>query len=65
MTITIDDVRRHFCTRGAKAWFERHGLDFRDFLANGVDAEVLLAVGDARARQVVDAKRQQREGSSA
>lgn len=59
MIITIDDVRRVHCVRGAKRWFEQHGLDFKVFLAEGLDAEVLLATGDLRARQVVDAKRKE------
>ncbi|MCE8012901.1 hypothetical protein [Billgrantia desiderata] len=59
MIITIDDVRRYHCARGARQWFERHGLDFKAFLAEGMPAEVLLATGDLRAQQVVDAKRQE------
>lgn len=42
-----------FCGRGARAWFQSHGLDFRSFLKDGVDSEVLRATGDARALAVV------------
>jgi len=56
MRITIDDVRSLYCTRGAKSWFERHGLDFRTFLLEGIDAETFLATGDQRAETVVQHK---------
>ncbi|GEK71606.1 MULTISPECIES: thioredoxin domain-containing protein [Halomonas] len=59
MRITIDDIRRHHCARGAKRWFEQHGLDFRRFLKEGIDAEAFIASGDLRARQIVDAKRKE------
>lgn len=53
MRVTIDDVRAIHCTRGARRWFEQHGLDFRAFLREGLDAEVLLAQGDHLAAEVV------------
>lgn len=59
MRITIDDVRRYHCSRGARRWFEQHGLDFRRFLEHGIDAEEFLATGDWRAQQIVDAKRRE------
>lgn len=59
--ITITDIRRTgHCVRGIKRWFDGHGLDFKAFLANGIDAEVLLATGDALALQVVAAVRERR-----
>lgn len=60
--ITIDDIRKTgHCTRGAKLWFQKYGLDFRDFVQNGIEADVLLATGDQLAQQVVDAKRAKQE----
>lgn len=57
MTIVMDDITKAgICASGARRWFHAHGLDFRDFMANGIDAEALLATGDAYARQVVDHK---------
>lgn len=57
MIITIDDIiKAGICASGARRWFNAHGLDFRDFMRNGIDAELLLATGDAYARQVVDRK---------
>lgn len=57
MIITIDDIRRLHCVRGARRWFEQNGLDFRDFLENGISEERFLATGDALAQEVVDDKR--------
>ena len=57
--VTIDDIRKAgHCVKGAKAWFERHDLDFRDFLKNGIDVDELLASGDSLAEQVVRSKRE-------
>ncbi|TIW05730.1 MAG: hypothetical protein E5V74_01705 [Mesorhizobium sp.] len=56
--VTISDVRRAgHCVSGAKAWFDRHDLDFRDFIKNGIDEETFLASGDALAAGVVEHKR--------
>lgn len=66
--VTIDDIRRAgHCPRGAKAWFEAHGLDFRTFVkpverGGGLPASVLLATGDALAEQVVRRKREREDG---
>lgn len=52
--ITIDDIRKAgHCARGAKNWFDQQGLDFRDFLKNGITATQMLATGDAQGEQVV------------
>lgn len=60
--ITINDIRKTgHCTLGAKRWFEAHNLDFRDFIQNGIEADVLLATGDALADQVVSAARAKQE----
>ena len=35
--VTIDDVRAvGLCVNGSRAWFERHALDFRAFLRDGL-----------------------------
>lgn len=43
-----------FCRRGIRTWFTQRGLDFDDFLKNGVDEEVLLASKDPLAIAVVE-----------
>ena len=61
LIVTIAHVRAAgLCVNGSRAWFARHGLDFRAFLREGLDAETLLATGDAMAQRVVDCARQQR-----
>jgi hypothetical protein len=53
--ITIDHVRAAgLCVNGTRTWFARHDLDFRAFLRDGCDAEILLSTGDAMALKVVD-----------
>lgn len=53
--ITIDHVRAvGLCVNGTRTWFARHGLDFRGFLRDGIDADTLLDIGDAMALRVVE-----------
>lgn len=47
------------CSDGARGFWARHGLDWTDFLRNGIDAEKLLATGDAQAIKVVEVARGQ------
>ena len=47
------DIRAaRLCFRGARGWFRRHGLDWRAFVADGIEAERLEATGDALAFRV-------------
>jgi len=43
-----------FCARGGRAWFARHGMDWLDFVRNGIDAEKLLATGCGFALALVE-----------
>lgn len=45
------------CSRGARDFFKRHGLDWNEFLSEGIDAEKLEATGDGMALQVVKVAR--------
>ncbi len=55
MIITMNDVRAcGMCSSGARAFFERHGLDWGDFLKHGIEAETIAATGDAMALDVVE-----------
>jgi hypothetical protein len=49
-----DVISAGHCARGTRRWFEAHDLDFRDFLKNGVDAELFVAKGDHLAADVVE-----------
>lgn len=46
-TIPYFNKRPGFCRAGARAWAAQHGIDFRDFVRNGIEAERLEAIGDA------------------
>jgi arsenate reductase-like glutaredoxin family protein len=51
-----------YCASGARAWFQRHGIDYPDFLKNGIDAERILAIGDHLGSVVVEcAKREEQQ----
>ncbi|MBJ8552674.1 hypothetical protein [Acinetobacter bereziniae] len=57
MKIYMSDIRNaKMCARGTRAFFILHGLDFQDFLKNGIDAEKILNTKDAMAIQVVELK---------
>ncbi|KVW96173.1 hypothetical protein [Thiobacillus denitrificans] len=43
-----------YCARGARRWFARMGLDWAVFVRDGIDADVLLATGDAMALRLID-----------
>lgn len=43
----------NYCNRGAREFFSKHGLDWGDFLRNGIDVRKIEAIGDAMAMKVV------------
>lgn len=58
VTVTMRDIRAaRMCSRGTRSFFVRHGLDFNDFLTNGIHAEKLEATGDAMAVRVCEVAR--------
>lgn len=58
LIITMRDIREaKMCSRGTRAFFQRHGLDWSAFLKNGIPAEKLAATGDPMALQVVEVAR--------
>ena len=49
-TVTMRHIRaQRLCSRGARAFFLRHGLDWSEFLRNGIAADKMEATGDAMA----------------
>lgn len=54
--ITINDLIPPYCAWGVRHWFTQHGLNFRDFLQNGIPASRLLATGDGQAVEAVQRK---------
>ena len=45
------------CSRGARMWFTRHGLDFTAFLTHGIPASQIDNLGDALGKQVAQIAR--------
>lgn len=43
-----------YCNRGMRRWFASRGIAWQDVLNDGVDAELLLASGDAMAIAAVE-----------
>jgi hypothetical protein len=43
-----------YCNPGARVWFKHHGLDWNQFVNEGINADVLIATGDAMALAVVE-----------
>ena len=61
--VTVRHIRAaKFCSRGARQWFARHGLDFNEFVVNGYPVEVIENTGDALGKMVADIARQDAEG---
>ncbi|WP_339665893.1 hypothetical protein [uncultured Pseudomonas sp.] len=54
--------RQGYCHGQARGFFKRHGLNWMDFLHNGIEAETLLATGDALAKHLVDYVRETEHG---
>lgn len=62
-TVTHADLRvLGYCNRGSRDFFDRHGLDWREFLHDGIDAEILLSTGDAMASRVVEQAQKREAG---
>ena len=56
--VSMQTLRQaRMCSRGARAFFQRHGLDWDTFLREGVPARALADTGDAMALQAVEVAR--------
>lgn len=54
LIITMRDIRKATqCSRGGRAFFLKHDLDWPDFLKNGIQAGKVIDTGDVMALQVV------------
>ncbi len=55
MKIYMSDIRKaKMCARGSRAFFLSQGWDWQNFLANGIDLEIVEKSNDAMAQQVVE-----------
>lgn len=50
------------CSGGSREWFARHSLNWNQFLAEGVPAEILEATGDPFAIRAVEQARAENDG---
>lgn len=58
LIVTVDDLMTaKQCCKGGRAFFKDHDLDWSDFVKNGIDADILLAIDDVMAHQVVEVAR--------
>lgn len=57
-TIPGHSIRRGFCRGQSRQWFRAHGLDWREFVQRGIEADKLTATGDGLALAVVEWARQ-------
>lgn len=56
--VKMEHVRAaRMCSRGARAFFQRHNLDWEAFLRVGLPAEQIEATGDAMAIRVAEVAR--------
>lgn len=51
-----DVVDAGYCLAGARTWFRLNGLDFKDFLRNGIPVSEIEHIDDGMARNVVARK---------
>lgn len=59
---TMRHIRQcRMCSRGTRAFFIKHGLDWSEFLRSGVPVEDLEQTGDTMAIQVAQAARAEQE----
>ena len=57
----MSDIRAaKMCSRGGRAWAEKHGLNWSMFLREGIEAEDLIKTGDAMAARLVEVARERR-----
>jgi len=55
MKIEPQDIRKAgFCMSGARNWFASYGLDWNDFLSNGIDISTFRDLNDAYGNRVAD-----------
>jgi hypothetical protein len=57
----MTDIRAaKMCSKGARKWAQRKSIDWAKFLREGIEAEELIATGDAMAARLVEVARERR-----
>lgn len=58
--VTVEHLRKaRMCSRGARMWFPRHGMDYMKFLKEGYPASAFEATGDALGIQLAAVAREE------
>ena len=50
-----------YCVPSSRAWAKQHGVDWREFVRDGLDATVLESSGDALAMKLVEVARAEQQ----
>ena len=54
MRVYMKHVRKaKMCSGGARTFFQRHNLDWTDFLKNGIESNTLKQIDDAMSNYVI------------
>ena len=54
-TLLHADIRAlGYCNRGSRKWFRDHGLDWAEFMQNGIDVRQLAHIDDAMVTKAVN-----------
>ena len=60
MIITMRHIREaNYCARGARLFCANHGIDWSDFVKNGIDESELEGIDDAMLATVIEVARGQ------
>lgn len=58
LIVTVKDIDpKQDCSKGVRKFFADHNLDYTDFILNGIDADILLAIDDIMAHKIVEVAR--------
>ena len=60
MVYIKDAVELGYCIKGLKEFCKRHDIDFKDFVKNGIEADIILKIEDAMAFKLVEYARSKR-----
>ena len=55
MVVTMTDLRQiGMCSSGAWAFCNKWGFDYKDFLENGIEVDLILSTADGMGKEVID-----------
>lgn len=63
MIVTLADAtasapgKPQYCRKGIRLFCKKYGLDYNDFRVNGIEAQMLIDIGDSMGLAVVEVAR--------